>query len=268
MEHMELPLVFFTVLSQAAIGLILINVLFGLPVTTTGSRFKIPAEPQTAFILLLIGLGASILHLGHPLGAVHALDGLGASWLSREILTFSILALLLAIAAGLSLKGKNTAAVWIVAGLVGIAGVIVQSFTYTPPSQPTLAGGVTLIFFIITVTILGTALNSCYAPESKQAPLAGVLGAALLLGLILNLLIPSMWLAGRPVAEATALMNFSSPLYWAHLIISFVLPLVVLAKTKRIPGWLVVLLLLGELIGRIAFFSLAVTTAARIGLQI
>ena len=202
------------------------------------------------------------------MGAVHALDGLGASWLSREILTFSILALLLAIAAGLSLKGKNTAAVWIVAALVGIAGVIIQSFTYTPPSQPTLAGGVTLTFFIITVTTLGTALNSWYAPENKQGLLAGVLAAALLFGLILNLLIPSIWLAGRPVAEATAQMYFSSSVYWAHLVISFVLPLMVLAKTKRIPGWLVVLLLLGELIGRTVFFSLAVTTAARIGLPI
>jgi len=45
-----------------------------------------------SFFLGLLGLAASILHLGRPQYAFRAIIGLRSSWLSREILAFGVFA--------------------------------------------------------------------------------------------------------------------------------------------------------------------------------
>ena len=268
MSHLELPLVFFTVLSQAAIGLVVLNALLRLPLAAGLGPQRIFCERQTALILLALALFCSLFHLGHPSGAWRAMDNLAHSWLSREILAFSIMFILLAAAAGLSLAGKSQPLLWKAVAVIGILGLAVQGASYTPPSQPTLAGGVTLAMFLITVFAVGTAINSWYAPNDRQPVLAAILAGILVLGLVLNLLLPEMWRAGTPVAAATGQAYLASPLYWGQMLMSFILPLLVLARYRRIPHWLVWMILCGEIIGRMAFFSLPITTAARIGMQI
>lgn len=83
-QHAHWPLIFMLVLTQAGIGL-------------QASAGVLPAStfPQLTLIgaiLFYLGMAASILHLGQPLKAWRFFLGLKTSWLSREILAFSLLA--------------------------------------------------------------------------------------------------------------------------------------------------------------------------------
>ena len=91
LEHAHWPLIVMLVLSQMAVGLstaLAVGSLFfpsffsaaGLPIAVGG------------FALLNIGLIAAVFHLGRPLGAWRFFLGLRTSWMSREILAFSIFA--------------------------------------------------------------------------------------------------------------------------------------------------------------------------------
>lgn len=80
-EHAHWPLVIMLTLTQAAVGLFL------------GSQFLSPslALSLTALALFTIGLISATLHLGQPLKAWRFFLGLRTSWLSRELLAFTIL---------------------------------------------------------------------------------------------------------------------------------------------------------------------------------
>ncbi len=81
-QHAHWPLVLMLVLTQAGIGL-------------QGSVGILPASfplTLTASIIFYLGMAASVFHLGQPLKAWRFFLGLKTSWLSREILAFSLFA--------------------------------------------------------------------------------------------------------------------------------------------------------------------------------
>lgn len=78
-EHAHWPLVLMLVLTQAGIGLLAGGMAKHGPVLAGAALF-------------FAGMGASVLHLGHPLKAWRFFLGLRTSWLSREILAFSLFA--------------------------------------------------------------------------------------------------------------------------------------------------------------------------------
>jgi Fe-S-cluster-containing dehydrogenase component/DMSO reductase anchor subunit len=79
-QHAHWPLVFMLVLTQAGIGLIASGAFQSQPVLLTGTS------------LFNLGMIAATLHLGQPLKAWRFFLGLRTSWLSREILAFSLFA--------------------------------------------------------------------------------------------------------------------------------------------------------------------------------
>ena len=92
-HHREWPLVFFTLLTQLAVGLF---VLWGglavvLPLFGSGSEFVSVAQPVlvTTLAALVAGAAAAGFHLGRPAGAFFSISAWRRSWLSREAL-FSI----------------------------------------------------------------------------------------------------------------------------------------------------------------------------------
>lgn len=81
-QHAHWPLVLMLVLTQAGIG-----TLGGTLTATHTSTLNL-----TGTVLFCLGMGAAVLHLGQPLKAWRFFLGLKTSWLSREILAFSLLA--------------------------------------------------------------------------------------------------------------------------------------------------------------------------------
>jgi DMSO reductase anchor subunit len=257
---MELPLVFFTVLSQAAIGLTLVTGVRRL--TSAGSvRDAGRRSWLVAAGLLAAGLAFSLGHLGHPLAAPTALRHLGVSWLSREALLASALAALMVWAA---LSGLPSLLVAVTAAC-GLAVLFVQGMTYSPPGFPALASGLPVLFFLISAVTLGAGLAGWFASEAGQAGLARFLAVTLGAGLAVFLVAPLAWLSGGTVQRLTALAYFSSPLYWAHVVLGLAVPLIVVLAARRVPGWLPALLVAGALCGRIVFFLDTVHSAANLG---
>ena len=78
-QHAHWPLVFMLMLTQAGVGLLLAS-RGNLAITLTGTA------------IFFTGMGASVFHLGQPLKAWRFFLGLRTSWLSREILAFSLFA--------------------------------------------------------------------------------------------------------------------------------------------------------------------------------
>lgn len=97
----EWPLIAFTVLSQLAAGLAVFLALPGRPASRTGWL--------SVFVVGAAGLLASLFHLGQPLRAASALNGLGTSWLSAEGLLFGVFTAL----AGITwLRGGTASPPW------------------------------------------------------------------------------------------------------------------------------------------------------------
>lgn len=89
-QHAHWPLVLMLMLTQAGAGLLMISN-GNLPVTLTGTA------------IFFAGMGASVFHLGQPLKAWRFFLGLRTSWLSREILMFSMFAPIPMVLVGFSL---------------------------------------------------------------------------------------------------------------------------------------------------------------------
>lgn len=103
MRNKDWTLVFFTVLSQLSVGVILcVTWLAGFE---NDGRFVDMLEPQfknpvlLALVSIGVATGISLMHLGNPKNAPRSLNNLAGSWVSREILalavyTISLLAIL------------------------------------------------------------------------------------------------------------------------------------------------------------------------------
>ena len=78
-QHTHWPLVIMLLLTQLSAGWFV-------------TALWEPAMIVPACVALFAGLGASVLHLGRPMGAWRFFLGLRKSWMSREILLFSLLA--------------------------------------------------------------------------------------------------------------------------------------------------------------------------------
>ncbi|MGL5017053.1 MAG: DmsC/YnfH family molybdoenzyme membrane anchor subunit [Luteolibacter sp.] len=92
-QHAHWPLVLMLVLTQAGIGLLVLGAwgVPSLPILLAGAA------------IFFAGMAASVFHLGQPLKAWRFFLGLRTSWLSREILAFSLFAPIPVALVGLSL---------------------------------------------------------------------------------------------------------------------------------------------------------------------
>jgi Fe-S-cluster-containing dehydrogenase component/DMSO reductase anchor subunit len=90
-EHAHWPLIGMLVLTQIAAGIFLGTAGLSLANADAYSIAQAPIA-VVAFTLLNLGLAVSVLHLGRPLGAWRAFLGLRTSWMSREILAFTVFA--------------------------------------------------------------------------------------------------------------------------------------------------------------------------------
>jgi len=91
LEHPHWPLIIMLLLSQTAAGMFTALTVIGVTFPESFKTIQFSVS-TTAFLLLNAGLGCATLHLGRPLGAWRFFLGLRTSWMSREILAFSVFA--------------------------------------------------------------------------------------------------------------------------------------------------------------------------------
>ena len=197
-----------------------------------------------AVVVALLSLGASTLHLGRPIYAWRALKMWRRSWLSREVLAFSLFA-------GVAASSAVAPRLSILAAVLGFAGVTASAWIYLVPARPAWNSKHTLIDFYLTALLLGPLFLRVLGIRS---PMEAILlaGAAQLLNQILKLLALAASDEFELRASARMLTQDLRHALVARLVLvaagGIVLPLV---------GWPVsafALALAGELLSRYLFF--------------
>ncbi|TFZ50419.1 dimethyl sulfoxide reductase [Serratia proteamaculans] len=207
MSEYELPLVFFTVFCQWAVGtMVAITVLIlAQPIWLTEQK-RFNALRKMAVVILavnIVGSMLSLLHLGSPTGAYRAILGIGHSWLSREVVAFFLLNAVVFSWAVILFRFNRSHAfirgVSLLASVAGLAAILVSAQVYYQmSSHPLWHSPITHLSFITTALLLGFAtlglrisvFNAALDEHQRQLPteLPGgiLLAVALMLAVILG----------------------------------------------------------------------------------
>lgn len=277
-------LILYTLCLQSAVG---IYVASRLALWNEESK-----EARMRFLYLALGLGvvgvlASVTHLGYPLNALKTMNNLGTSWLSREILLtvlFGVTGIASVILERQEVGSVQTRNGWaVLTSLVGVGLIFVMSMIYRTTAFPAWAHVSTTLVFFATAGLIGTTVvfaGLCCRKEGEEPrALTGlVVGAMSMLALqVVALALHGVYLGtAGPEAQATAtlIMKNWSVLYWGQIVClaagaGILMPLVwrraaqqQWAQTPQFAGALVALVALGELAGRVVFYA----TRVKIGL--
>jgi len=254
MKIKEIPLILFTVLGQAAVGLTVLST----AVLINGSSSQVLNStliPLTALILIILAFGTSMFHLSNPLGSIRSLTNLKVSWLSREILFFGLYNLLLLF--DLILRFNDHFFLWISFGasIAGIIALFTSAMIYTSPGYPAMNSPVPILFFFTTGSILGLGVLTLMPPPGLCLALKPYFIVTLVCGGLIHLLIPSFWLSGNHALKSTAKAHYGSVLFWIRIVIGFILPIGFLLANVKYNLPLVLFIVTGEIMGRMIFFN-------------
>jgi formate dehydrogenase iron-sulfur subunit len=236
-EHPHWPLVFMTVLTQLSVGAFLSLAVSG------GVR---PLAAVASLIVAMLALGASTLHLGRPAHAYRALKMWKRSWLSREVLLFSLFA-----GAAQAYALSQVAAISIPTVLFGLAGITASAFIYLVPARPAWDTPLTVADFQLTGLLLGPLFVAALGLHVTPSLIAAAAFAQLLTQLLklLRLMRSDVF---EMRASARLLVKDFSTLFLLRLALlvigGIVLPLAGYEKIALLPA------LAGELTSRYLFF--------------
>jgi Fe-S-cluster-containing dehydrogenase component/DMSO reductase anchor subunit len=163
-QHAHWPLVWMLILTQMSVGAFVIGQLVGVwspgAVTQTGSRL----QQGMALGLGLLGLAASVLHLGRPHLAYRAILGWRRSWLSREVLAYAAFAVLAGVGTCVGWSASSWAGQgwsrWLNAAACasGVAGVCCSAMIYASTGRPYWRLAFTGPRFLLSCVVLGAPL--------------------------------------------------------------------------------------------------------------
>ena len=174
-EHAHLSLVFMTTLMQAVIGAFLVLLL----------RRELDAI-RLGLLLAVAGIALTIstLHLGRPAYAWRALKMWRRSWLSREVMLFTLFLFALTATTAATVAAQFHSVLtprglpqleWLTAAL-GLAGTLASAYIYLVPARPSWNMRHTPIDFVLTGAFLGSLFAAvlCELPRSlfSRTPLA------------------------------------------------------------------------------------------------
>jgi anaerobic dimethyl sulfoxide reductase subunit C (anchor subunit) len=284
----EWPLVYFTILVQMSVGLLIVSEVACLA-GGAAARDLLRGRESFSFVLGVAGLAFSFGHLGTPMHSPFALLNLGHSWLSREILcTSAFLASLVALAITRHTSPFKAFAgpVGVAAFLLGLATVYVMSRVYTLVTVPAWNSPATLLNFVGAALLPGALAAGLLAyfrwpgedGVETRSPIACVMSLVLLfagLGLLAKFVeIPVSLFAGLPtnargVSATAAVLTDGMVPYVLQIVLLIVgTALFVYVGNAAMRGNKAVLsvvgtgalfiTLAGEVLGRFAFFDMHV----------
>jgi formate dehydrogenase iron-sulfur subunit len=254
-EHPHWPLVFMTVLTQLSVGAFVTIWLLQLG----GKVSRLGSAAIVAQILGGIALGASTMHLGRPIHAYRALRMWRRSWLSREVLMFSLFSVVaLPYAATFWLRIPGSVALGALTSLFGIAGIVSSARIYMVPARPAWNSNRTVIDFFLTAALSGALLAFAVGIGERRSLILAVIMAAM--ARLTALASGFLWLRTSDVFERQASANLLSTVM-ASCLRGRVALLVIggIAMPLALPGpagavFALLLAFGGEILGRYLFF--------------
>ncbi|MDQ7818547.1 MAG: DmsC/YnfH family molybdoenzyme membrane anchor subunit [Melioribacteraceae bacterium] len=164
MHFAECPLILFTIMVQMAVGAFLfLGVIHHLSLVKLNDEiFTVISKPilnVTGFILVLAVIVAGF-HLGNPINAFNALNNLGTSWLSREILSLILFLLsggfFLLIYIRQKLNRKLVFSLALITVALGYIAIASMAMVYMLETVPVWNNLFTPLAFVFTSLILGS----------------------------------------------------------------------------------------------------------------
>lgn len=149
-QHSHPSLVVFLALSQLAVGV------FFLAAVLSVSPLALCIGAAAG----VLGVGASLFHLGRPMYAYRVMAGLRTSWLSREALAFGAFAGLVVAGTGLTLVAPGYRLIGptiITAASLGVVGLVCSALLYAATERPLWRAPATIVRFCATAVALGGA---------------------------------------------------------------------------------------------------------------
>ncbi|MEZ8095435.1 dimethyl sulfoxide reductase anchor subunit family protein [Photobacterium swingsii] len=277
MSYHELSLVLFTVLAQTAVGAYLIMTLANL---MTNSRVDVKSKitRNMFFVWVVMGLGfvASSTHLGSPMRAMNALNQVGSSWLSNEILTGAMFFAFGGLYWLLEMLNKGTESVrkgLKIAGMVaGVAFMYSMMNVYLIETVPTWDTPYTSWSFLLTMAVVGAIFasilmhNAQFEDAKYTRGLQGLVVSSIIAIIVVTL--SQMVALGEiqsSVVSAKDLVPNMAMLQGSRIVLLIVGAAIALTGINRIKGSVALpvvglaLVLVAELLGRNIFFNLHMT---------
>jgi len=259
LEPAHWSLIIMTVLTQLSVGAFATIWLLQLLGATAGLR----GAALTSLIVVAVALGDATLHLGRPAYAWRALKGWRHSWLSREVLLFTIFSIAAAVYTGTLWFGLNGGTVLGgLTALVGIAGVTASGCIYRVPSRPAWNTPLTLVQFNLTAGAIGPLFVAAVAASDARWLVVATAGMAAAQLVVIALRFFRLVTGGTPELEGSVRLlstTLRMPLITraAMLVIGgVVLPLVTDGSALL---WVALAMALSaETVGRYLFFVSAV----------
>ncbi|MDF7681771.1 dimethyl sulfoxide reductase anchor subunit [Enterobacteriaceae bacterium ESL0689] len=271
----EWPLVLFTVLGQCVAGALIVSGVGWLVTTEAAARQRLVRNLFFLWLMMGLGLLASTLHLGSPLRALNSLNRVGASGLSNEIAagaTFFAVGGLWWLVTMLGKMPEALGKIWLLVSMVlGLIFVWAMTRVYLITTVPTWNTGYTTLAFFMTMLLSGplfAALLLRRAGITFNNVLLARISALALIVSIAVIILQGMSLATihSSVQQATALEPEGATWQvWRVVLLTvglgcWICPLI---RGKMPPsGGLfaaLVLVLIGEIIGRGLFYGLHMT---------
>lgn len=173
------PLVIMTVLTQLSVGAF--TAIWRMQATGSGA---VRVAAVIALLVAVCALSASTLHLGRPIHAARALRMWRRSWLSREVLLFTLFAAAATIYSICIWTGIRHA---VIAGaataILGLAGVAASARLYLAPGRPAWNSPFTILEFFSTTLLLGASVLNVLRENTGSSwllPIAGLFILAVL----------------------------------------------------------------------------------------
>jgi formate dehydrogenase iron-sulfur subunit len=257
-EPAHWPLIVMTVLTQLSVGAftsIWILQVFGVQSHRTAALI--------ALLVAVLALTSSTLHLGRPIHAVRALKMWRRSWLSREVLFFSLFALAAtAYSAALWLGFHGAGWLGAITVVFGSCGVGASARLYLVPGRPAWNSPLTLAEFASTTALLGACGANILTRGAADARYAVLWGLVLVL---VTAALKLVRLTHSRVRELHGSWQLLASDFSNHLLFRIVLPcvglaLVPLAAATWIRIAIALLMITAELLGRYLFFVAVVPT--------
>lgn len=269
MEHLALTI--FSVCVQASIGIMLFAAI-GKRLSKDGV-FK--AAVVTAGGLAVVGLAASLLHLGQPLHAANALMKFGTSWLSREIwLTGAFVGVTLLAALLILIKPLAKSAIdalIAVAALIGLVDVAAMAAIYNFTSVPAWQSSAIYVEFYAAAISMGAliflALSIKEAANMKKTVSIAVAGAVIVQ--VAAMMIYYINLGARDslaVQQSLAIlssMGFAMIVKWVFILAGAGLLLFPVKEKGTVSAGVLgaaALMFIGQMVGRYLFYAIMIIT--------
>ncbi len=174
LEQPHWPLVFMTILTQFSVGAFAALWLF----QSIGFRVGLRMAGAASLAAALVAMAASTLHLGRPIHAYRAIMMWRRSWLSREVLLFSIFAIVASLCAATIFLNLHIAVLLAaLTVLAGTAGIGASARIYLVPGRPAWNNTYTVLEFALTALVLGAFFAAALSGGALYTRFAAVTSA-------------------------------------------------------------------------------------------